>query len=68
MTTEDWKFAYSSVLLSNLVLNWNMPLRIYAKSKFCVCFEVHIPVASSKKLVWVIFLFMQSKLVFTIIN
>ena len=25
----------------------NVSLRYYAKSKFCVCFEVHIPVVKS---------------------
>ena len=25
-----------------------VPLRFYAKSKFCVCFEIHIPVDNSK--------------------
>ena len=26
----------------------NVSLRFYAKSKFCVCFEVHIPVEQTK--------------------
>ena len=58
-----------------------MSLRFYAKSKFCVCFEVHIPVAISFRMIvasflWVInvkniddlVIYNQSNVLLTIIN
>ena len=42
------KFCWLGAYSNTKVFIRNVSLRFYAKSKFCVCFEVHIPVSIQK--------------------